>query len=89
MPAMPTPFSLEYRLGRSLGTVDVHGAMIEQSLTEFDYVVARIEESVADESNGQRITGVWDANPREETCTACDFKTFCPDSRFRGAPSAP
>lgn len=89
MPAMPNPLSLGYRLGRSLRTVDVDYGDIQHSLTEFDHVVARIEESVADESNGQRLTNVWDANPREETCTVCDFKTFCPASRYRGAPNAP
>lgn len=62
---------------------------IRESLNEFDGVVAQIEESVAEESAGERLPEVWDANPREETCTVCDFKTFCPESRYRGAPTAP
>lgn len=62
---------------------------IDGGLAEFDGVVARIEESVAEESNGERLTEVWEANPREETCTVCDVRTFCPSSRYRGAPNAP
>lgn len=89
MPAMPAPLSLEYRLGRCLRTVEVDDEKIRESLTEFDDVVAQIEESVAEESAGERLPEVWDANPREETCTVCDFKTFCPESRYRGAPTAP
>lgn len=89
MPAMPDSLSLEYRLSRCLRTVEVDEETIQESLAEFDGVVARIEESVADESDGERLTEVWDANPREETCTVCDFKTFCPASRYRGVPTAP
>lgn len=89
MPAMPEPLSMEYRLGRCLRTVEVADETIQESLDEFDGVVARIEESVAEESDGERITESWDANPREETCTVCDFRTFCPSSVYRGAPRAP
>lgn len=89
MPAMPTPLSLPYRLNRSLRTVDVDGRIIQQSLTRFDEVVAEIEESISNETHGHHLTGAWKANPHEETCTVCDFKTFCPASRYRGAPTAP
>ncbi len=70
-------------------TVEVVDQTIQESLAEFDGVVARIEESVAEESDGERITESWTANPREETYTVCDFKTFCPASQYRGAPTAP
>lgn len=89
MPPLPDPLSLEYRLARCLRTVEVDEEAIDGSLAEFDGVVARIEESVAEESDGERLTEVWEANPREETCTVCDFRTFCPSSRYRGAPNAP
>lgn len=89
MPPLPDPLSLGYRLTRCLRTVEVSEDAIDESLAEFDGVVGRIEESVAEESDGNQLTAVWEANPREETCTVCDFKTFCPSSRYRGAPHAP
>jgi len=91
MPAMPAPLSQPYRVARSFRVVPVNLNMINNSLQRFDHVVCEIEASVARESAGQRLTQVWRPNPRDETCTVCDFRTFCPASgnRYRGAPTAP
>ncbi len=91
MPQMPQPLSLAYRVSRSQRVVLVDPQGVNNSLQRFDGVVSKIEASVARESNGQRLTQTWNPNPRDETCTVCDFRTFCPapGNRYRGAPSAP
>lgn len=82
---------LAYRVSRSQRVVLVDPQGVNNSLQRFDGVVSKIEASVARESNGQRLTQTWNPNPRDETCTVCDFRTFCPapGNRYRGAPSAP
>lgn len=91
MPAMPAPLSPPYRVDRSFRVVPVNPNAINNGLQRFDRVISEIEESVARESAGQRLTQVWRPNPRDETCTVCDFRTFCPapGNRYRGAPTAP
>ena len=91
MPVMPGALSERYRVARSFRVVPVNPNMIGNSLQEFDRVVSEIEAAVARESAGQRLTQTWTPNPRDETCTVCDFRTFCPakGNRYRGAPTAP
>ncbi|HKP52052.1 MAG TPA: PD-(D/E)XK nuclease family protein [Chloroflexia bacterium] len=89
MPTLPGELSFDYRKRRSFREVAVNPGQIQASLEAFDHIVAEIESSVARESRGGIITKTWTPNPAEETCTACDFKTFCPASAYRGAPSAP
>ena len=91
MPVMPGALPERYRVARSFRVVPVNPNMIKNSLQEFDRVVSEIEASVARESAGQRLTQTWTPNPRDETCTVCDFRTFCPapGNRYRGAPTAP
>jgi len=91
MPVMPQALSADYRLQRSFRVVPVVSSKIQQSLQQFDQVVSDIEASVAHESAGQQLTMAWHQNPRDETCTVCDFRTFCPapGNKYRGAPTAP
>lgn len=91
MPQMPQPLSLAYRVDRSQRVVPIDLTHVNNSLQQFDRVVSEIEASVARESTGQQLTQTWNPNPRDETCTVCDFRTFCPapGNRYRGAPSAP
>ena len=44
-----------------------------------DKVIDKIENKVLSEMSGSNIKLAWPCNPRERTCTACDFKTFCPN----------
>lgn len=90
-PSMEPSLSLDYRFNRSWRIVNVAENRIDNSLSRFDQVVSAIEGSVASESAGNRITRVWRPNPRDETCTVCDFRRFCPaeGNRYRGAPTAP
>lgn len=78
LPILP----LEFRLERMMRLVHVTPRTIEQSLLEFDRVVARIETCRGKELTEGRLMENWEKNPTDEsTCTACDAKTFCPDCR--------
>ncbi|MGO0123080.1 PD-(D/E)XK nuclease family protein [Desulfothermobacter acidiphilus] len=70
--------SQELRMRRSIKVIPVDGESIEESLREFDRVVAEIERSVSQEKSGYPIKRCWQPNPRKETCDVCDFNTFCP-----------
>lgn len=83
--------SESFRYERALLVVPVTEALIDQALNEFDRTVTEIEESVAAETSGASLNRSWRANPDEQTCAVCDWRSFCPDAapRFRGAPVAP
>lgn len=86
----PLPaLSLDYRLRRAIHVVPITGAVVGHSLAEFDRVVAGIEASVSREAAGQRISASWEATPKTENCTVCDFKNFCDRSGMQGPPYAP
>jgi hypothetical protein len=74
-----------YLRRRSIHIVRTDPALIEQSLREFDDVVWQIETAVSHEIAGQGIPQAWGLGflarnrvPARRTCTACDFKSFCP-----------
>jgi hypothetical protein len=81
----------DFRFERALRVISADQEEIEASLATFDETVEAIEKSVAAESSGVLLTDAWQANPVEQTCAVCDWRTFCPsaDIRFRAAPSAP
>jgi hypothetical protein len=89
LPTLPGILSEEYRRQRSFRQIAVAPNEVDSSLQSFDSDISEIEAAVANESMGVRITQAWPARPRPQTCTACDFKTFCPASTYRGAPVAP
>jgi hypothetical protein len=81
--------SLAYRLQRAIHIVPITSVVVDQSLTEFDRVVAEIEGSVSQESAGKGIAVSWNPTPKTENCTVCDFKNFCDQSGMQGPPYAP
>lgn len=89
LPTLPGMLSQDYRRLRSFRQITVAPNEVDSSLQSFDSDISEIEAAVANESRGARITQAWPARPRAQTCTACDFKTFCPASTYRGAPVAP
>ncbi len=89
MPQMPQPLSMQYRKRRSLRVIPIDSNSVNTSLTRFDGVVSEIEACVAQESAGSSLTGTWPTIRRQRTCVVCDFKTFCPNSPYQGAPEAP
>lgn len=72
------PLSSSFRVTRSILPVPTEPQALEESLREFDSVVQEIESSVLMEKRGTPVKSCWRTEFREETCTACDFKTFCP-----------
>lgn len=76
--APPPNLSATLREARSMRIMPIHEASVEAGLNSFDAVVQEIEGSVIAEVGGQPIRACWRAAPEDRTCTACDFKTFCP-----------
>ncbi|MFA4956709.1 MAG: PD-(D/E)XK nuclease family protein [Candidatus Methanoperedens sp.] len=81
--------SLPFKESRSIRIIPTFQSNVLQSFQNFDTVVDEIENSVLSETVGQSITSCWRAIPNMGTCTACDFKTFCPRSAQPGAPTVP
>lgn len=78
-PGRPLPsLSRSFRQDRSIQVIPIEGQALEESLRKFDSVVREIESSVLMEKKGAPVRSCWRTEFREETCTACDFKTFCP-----------
>lgn len=85
----PPQISDRYKIDRSIRVIPVNESAIDESLSGFDKIVADIERSVLREMWGEPISECWNAVFREETCTACDFKTFCPKASSKYRPSVP
>jgi len=87
----PIPdLSINFREKRSMRIISINEGKILGSLEQFDKVVNRIEESVLNEIFGAPITNCWQTRPLERNCTACDFKTYCPNpAPRRYSPSTP
>ena len=79
--------SEQFLVDRSIRVIIIDRDKIDESLKRNETVVESIENSVRDETNGMLIVRAWRMNPEEETCTVCDFKTFCPSSTDKRAPS--
>jgi len=85
----PTNLSQPLREQRSIRIIPIAPSSLQASLQNFDSVVEGIEDSVIRESSGGGIINCWQANPARRRCTACDFKTFCLQSKQPGPPTAP
>lgn len=76
----PVPtLSNDFLENRSIRIIPIDNKLIDGSLKEFDGVIDKIENSVLSEICGNTIKASWNTNPVERTCTACDFKTYCPN----------
>ena len=73
----PPLISEAFKNERSIRIIPVENNSVNMSLSEFDHVVAEIENSIICEVNGKGIKSSWNPNPEKRTCDACDFKTFC------------
>jgi PD-(D/E)XK nuclease superfamily len=78
-----------FRDSRSIRVVPVDPSALNHSLTSFDNVVRDIETAVILESTRGDIVPNWPPVPDRRTCTACDFKTYCPSSAQPGPPTVP
>jgi len=75
----PPSLSRPFKEQRSIRIIPVNDIHILNSLQQFDGVVSGIESCVVSEVMSKGITFSWRSNPVERNCTACDFKTFCPN----------
>lgn len=86
IPTLTRPFKER----RSIRIIPINDDAVQNSLQRFDNVVLMIENSVLSEMRGNTIIQCWQTNPHDErTCTACDFKTFCPNPKRRYVPTVP
>ncbi|AMA10661.1 PD-(D/E)XK nuclease family protein [Picosynechococcus sp. PCC 73109] len=87
----PVPdLPLEYRLKRAIRVVTVDPGSVQEALTKFDETVARIEICRGKELEQGRLVDPWEKNASdEETCSACDARTFCPSYGKEKSPSLP
>lgn len=100
-PRQPPPsLTTTLREQRSIRIVPVDHKAIGRSLGEFDDVVQDIEETILLEMLGRSIRQNWYQRPsgrpysapEKRTCTACDFKHYCPLAHHVGEggdPKAP
>lgn len=75
----PPVLSRPFREQRSIRIIPVDDSRTQNSLQQFDRVVEEIESCVLSEISGRNILHSWSPNPIARNCTACDFKTFCPN----------
>ena len=73
--------SEEFKIDRSIRIIPIKQEEIDESLKEFDNVVNDIEKSLINEMKGCKIQDAWKAEGDERTCNACDFKTFCKNTK--------
>jgi hypothetical protein len=86
VPTLP----LDFRLRRALRVLGVTKQTMQTALREFDAVVARIEVCRGKELLHGRVLSTWEKNPADEdTCTACDARTFCPSYTKESHPRLP
>ena len=72
-------FSEAFRIERALRVIPVTPKSIERAGAAFDDVVLDIEKRISDEIYCEDISKAWAPNcGEEETCSACDFRYFCP-----------
>ncbi len=75
--------SNEFKIARSIRIINIDDEEIDSSLNKFDNVVFNIESSLIKEIDGTKIQDAWIAESDERTCSACDFKTFCKNCKYK------
>jgi hypothetical protein len=92
---IPSPVPWDLRLKRAIRIVPVDDpqtgkSRIPDALHSFDEVVEWIETCRGKEFHGGTILSAWDRNcSDEQTCTACDARTWCPDFTSETKPRLP
>jgi hypothetical protein len=83
--------SWDLRMRRALRLEPVYPIHVAESMDRFDRYVRLIEVSRSKENLSGSILASWPKNTSDpDTCTACDYQTFCP--RYKGGlvlPSLP
>lgn len=71
-------FSQPFRMRRSIRVIPVTQQSVDHATAHFDQVVLAIEKCVAAEAAVGTIKNHWNPEGDEDTCSACDFRHFCP-----------
>lgn len=85
LPQLP----FDFRLKRAIRVMLVTEQTIQHSLEQFDRTVARIEVCRSRELQQGQILSTWEQLPEEQTCVACDARTFCPSYHGATKPTLP
>lgn len=92
----PVQLSMDFRVRRAIRVIPITSSSIARALSEFDDTVRRAEEDIISEALGGNILDAWAPNCLDQdTCSACDFRHFCPrpagvpDDYRISAPTAP
>ena len=85
----PPHFTQPFKESRSIRVMPIVLNNIQSSFQNFDNVIGNIENSILSETAGQIIPSCWIANSNIQTCTVCDFKTYCQNSAQPGSPTVP
>jgi hypothetical protein len=92
-PGTVRALSHAFRFARAIRVVPVDERSIRRATDAFDGIVADIEQRVMNEAATGSISATWPPTcTEEETCTACDFRFFCPSQiarRVIGNPNPP
>ncbi len=79
-----------FLMNRCIRVIPFDEGNVAASLKHFDDTVAKIETNVQSEMrNSKDVMSHWEGNPRQESCTACDAKTFCPYAKGTYPPTVP
>jgi hypothetical protein len=90
VPGTRAQLSDAFCLRRALRVIPVDEASKAQATSSFDNMVASIERNVALEAERGHIGQAWRATCEDrDTCSACDFLSFCPDPAQGADPEAP
>lgn len=88
--------SLKFRLERAIRVIPVTPESTQIALRAFDNVVRHAEENIIEEAQHGDIMQAWSPScSDEDTCSACDFRHFCPrpagasEGYLPSAPTAP
>ena len=88
--------SLRFRLERAIRVIPITDESTQRALQSFDDVVRHAEENIIEEAQLGNIMGAWRSHcGDEDTCSACDFRHFCPrpagvgEEYLPGTPTAP
>ncbi len=72
--------SASFRFRRAIRVVPVDEASIARATGRFDDIVSEIEARIMREEAQGSIRAAWPPTCKDpETCSACDFRFFCPD----------
>lgn len=86
----PPQLTYDFRLQRAMRVIQVDQNSKEAAQKEFAGVVQKIETCLGKELKTRDLFNSWEKNSSDKsTCTACDAKTFCPDSPEKGSPKLP